>query len=143
VMRRSIAELCISDHQNDPVILNKWLGNKTPEVFRKWIAQPGNSLLVAVQGAKIVGVGSVTDQGQITLNYVSPDARFRGVSKLMLEALEQRATDRGCSCCTLNSTETARRFYLSNGYVESGTPAGHFGMHSGFPMSKSLRSNPK
>ena len=142
VMRRSIAELCVSDHKNDPAILNKWLGNKTPEIFRKWIAQPGNSLLVAVQGEIIVAVGSVTDKGQITLNYVSPDARFSGVSKLMLAALEQRAIDRGCSCCTLNSTETARRFYLSNGYIESGTPAGHFRMTSGYPMSKSLGSNP-
>jgi hypothetical protein len=49
VMRRSIAELCISDHQNDPVILNKWLGNKTPEVFRKWIAQPGFAVANAGQ----------------------------------------------------------------------------------------------
>jgi hypothetical protein len=31
VLRRSITELCISDHRNDPTILGRWLANKTPE----------------------------------------------------------------------------------------------------------------
>jgi GNAT superfamily N-acetyltransferase len=110
VMRRSIAELCIADHQNDQAILRRWLSNKTPEVFTSWIMQPDNSLLVAAEGGNILAVGSVTDAGQITLNYVSPDARFRGVSKALLNALEARAVERGNSRCTLTSTETARRF---------------------------------
>jgi len=44
VMRRSIAELCVADHQNDEAILTRWLGNKTPEIFASWIRQPDNSL---------------------------------------------------------------------------------------------------
>ena len=138
VLRRSIVELCVADHHNDPAILQRWLANKTPETFRAWIAQPGNSLLVALLRDRIAAVGSVTDAGQITLNYVSPDARFRGVSKALLRALEQRAMLRGCRDCTLHSSETARRFYLACGYVESGPPAGHFGARSGHPMSKRL-----
>lgn len=47
VMRRSITELCTSDHGNDPIILRRWLSNKAPEIFRSWI-RPGNSVLVAV-----------------------------------------------------------------------------------------------
>ena len=31
VLKRSIAELCIADHKNDPAILARWLGNKTIE----------------------------------------------------------------------------------------------------------------
>lgn len=138
VLRRSIAELCTADHCNDPVILGRWLGNKTPEIFRSWIVQPGNNLLVAIDGASVVAVGSITDEGQITLNYVSPEARFRGVSKSMLAALEDRAASRGCVRCTLHSTETARRFYLAQGYVETGEASGHFGTSSGHPMAKSL-----
>jgi len=119
VMRRSIAELCVADHRNDPTILERWLGNKTSEIFKSWI-RPGNALLVAVEDDRILAVGCVTDAGEITLNYVSPDARFRGVSGVLLAALEQRARQRGNERCTLKSTETARRFYLERGYSEQG-----------------------
>ena len=138
VMRRSIVELCITDHGNDPAILGRWLANKTPETFSAWIAQPDNSLLVAVEDDRVLAVGAVTDSGQITLNYVSPDDRFRGVSRAMLSALERRAAERGCTTCNLNSTQTARRFYLANGYSETGRPSGHFGSKAGYPMSKTL-----
>jgi GNAT superfamily N-acetyltransferase len=103
-----------------------------------WITQPDNSLLVAAEGGNILAVGSITDAGQITLNYVSPDARFRGVSHALLGALEARAVERGNSRCTLTSTETARRFYWANGYVEDGEPVCNFGTSSGYPMSKVL-----
>jgi GNAT superfamily N-acetyltransferase len=138
VMRRSIAELCVADHGNDEAILRRWLSNKTPEVFLSWIAQPDNSLLVAVEGGNILAVGAITDAGEITLNYVSPDARFRGVSSALLGALEARALERGNARCILTSTETARRFYRANGYVEDGLPAGKFGTRASYPMSKPL-----
>jgi GNAT superfamily N-acetyltransferase len=142
VMRRSITELCVCDHNNDTEILTRWLANKTPEVFVSWIRQPGNSLLVAADNGNILGVGAVTDAGQITLNYVSPDARFRGVSRALLRALEARALERGNARCTLTSTETARRFYQVNGYVEDGLPVGKFGTNASYPMSKALASHP-
>ena len=141
VMRRSIAELCFADHRNEEAILNRWLGNKTPEVFVSWLGQPDHSLLVAVEDGNILAVGSVTDAGEITLNYVSPDARFRGVSRALLGALEARAIERGNARCTLTSTKTARRFYQANGYVEDGLPAGNFGTSSGYPMTKLLVSH--
>jgi GNAT superfamily N-acetyltransferase len=93
---------------------------------------------VAVEDDHILAVGSVTDEGKITLNYVSPDARFRGVSRALLGALEARAVQRGSVRCTLTSTETARRFYRANGYVEDGLPVGEFGTSSSYPMSKAL-----
>jgi GNAT superfamily N-acetyltransferase len=141
VMRRSIAELCVPDHRNDQTMLNRWLSNKTPEVFASWIRQPDNSLLVALEGGNILAVGAVTDAGEITLNYVSPDARFRGVSRALLRALEARAAERGNARCTLTSTETARRFYRANGYVEDGLPVNSFGTMSGYPMFRSLTSH--
>lgn len=138
VLKRSIAELCGADHKNDPAILARWLENKTVENFVAWVGQPDNSLLVAVENDDILAVGSVTDAGMIGLNYVSPDARFRGFSRAMLQALETRAVERGNIRCTLISTETARRFYRSNGYVEDGAAVGNFGTSSGYPMSKSM-----
>jgi GNAT superfamily N-acetyltransferase len=139
ILRRSIAELCVADHKNDPVRLGGWLSNKTPDHFRAWIKQPDNSLLVAVGDGNILAVGSVTAAGELTLNYVSPDARFRGVSKALLLALERRAASLGCTVCTLRSTKTARRFYLANGYVEAGRPDGQEARR-GYPMLKRLNS---
>jgi len=138
VLRRSIVELCEADHKNDPAILQQWLSNKTAESLVRWVSNPDNSLLVAVENGHIVGVGSVTNSGMIGLNYVSPDVRFRSVSKALLGALETRAAERGNSRCNLTSTETARRFYVSCGYVETGAPSGAFGTTSGYPMAKSL-----
>jgi GNAT superfamily N-acetyltransferase len=140
VMRRSITELCIADHKNDPTILHAWLSNKTPEIFRSWM-RSDNSLLVAVEGNHLLAVGSVTSDGTITLNYVSPDARFRGISTALLSALEQRAMERGNQLCTLESTRTAQRFYLARGYSEIGPAAANFGTASGYPMSKRLVRN--
>jgi GNAT superfamily N-acetyltransferase len=142
VLRRSTAELCYADHRDDPAILRRWLRNKTPEFFLSWLAQPDNSLLVAVEGDRVLAVGSVTDAGKINLNYVSPDARFRGVSRALLGALEARAAERGNARCTLISTETARRFYRSHGYSEERPPIGEFGTGAGYPMVKLLEPKP-
>jgi len=139
VMRRSIAELCVQDHHNDPQILKRWLANKQPAIFRSWLAQTGNSVLVSVEGDRILAVGAVTDAGEITLNYVSPEVRFRGVSRSLLQALERRASERGNAYCTLVSTATARRFYLASGYAEVGLAQGHFGTGSGIPMRKAVK----
>jgi GNAT superfamily N-acetyltransferase len=138
VMRRSITELCAADHNNDPKILEGWLANKKPEIFRTWLQNASQSYLVAVEGGNIICVGAVNDGGHIILNYVSPDARFRGVSRAMVAALEQHARERGNRACTLASTATARRFYISCGYVEVGAAERIFGTESGFPMRKTL-----
>ena len=141
VMRRSIAELCGADHRNDPSVLERRLSNKTPQIFQSWI-RPDNSLLVAVEDDRILAVGCVTHAGEITLNYVSPDARFCGVSGALPAALEDRARELGNQRCTLKSTETARRFYLERGYSEDGPADGKFGTASGYPMSKRLAVHP-
>jgi GNAT superfamily N-acetyltransferase len=137
VLRRSITELCAADHRNDPARLDAWLANKTPEMVRSWIANATNSVLVAVEADTILAVGSITNAGVVGLNYVSPHARFRGVSRALLKALETRARERGNTRCTLVSTETARRFYLSAGYTETAPPSETFGVRS-YPMAKEL-----
>ena len=95
-------------------------------------------VVVATEGAAIIGVGAITSSGEITLNYVSPDTRFRGVSKAILNQLEARALELGHNTCTLTSTETARRFYLSAGYVQFGPPEPSIGKGSSYRMVKQL-----
>ncbi len=140
VLRRSIAELCQADHRDDPVAIDRWLANKTPENVSAWIADPYNHVYVAMENGIVIGVGAVTNSGVIMLNYVSPDARFKGVSKAMLVQLEQTAVECGNRQCTLSSTLTARGFYLSQGYqVQSAAPEASW--PSGIPMTKKLSAN--
>ena len=137
VLRRSIQRLCAADHGNDPAVPAHWLGNKTPENMAAWIAAPGGGVLVAVEGGAVLGVGSVSAGGRIGLNYVAPEARFRGVSKAMLLALEHKARAAGATRCTLESTATARRFYLAAGYAETRPPVPCSGALA-WPMAKAL-----
>jgi GNAT superfamily N-acetyltransferase len=143
VLRRSIVELCAADHRHDSTLLAAWLANKTPETVAAWMRRPDASYLVAVDQGAIAAVGAVTDAGEILLNYVMPDARFRGASSALLAALERRAAERGAGGCTLTSTATARAFYLARGYAETGPPVGKFGMDSGFPMAKLIARDPR
>ncbi|MET0137076.1 MAG: GNAT family N-acetyltransferase, partial [Sphingobium sp.] len=60
-------------------------------------------------------------EGHILLNYVSPDDRWRGVSKALLAHMEVEALRHAAERCTLETTETARLFYEANGYSASGS----------------------
>ena len=115
VIRRSIVELCRVDYGSDEAFLARWLANKTVENVQRWISQ-SRHFLVAEAGGTILGAASMTDSGKVLLNYVSPDARFRGVSKALMQALEDRARTAGIAQCSLDSTQTALRFYESLGY---------------------------
>ena len=140
VLRRSITELCHADHQTDSRNLEAWLSNKTADNVRSWIADPNTCVVIATDGATIIGIGAVTSLGEIILNYVSPAARFRGVSKAILKCLEGTARELGHTRCAVTSTGTARRFYLSAGYLPQGSPTVSFGRIIGYPMVKHLSS---
>ena len=141
VLRRSITELCRDDYRGDGPTLAAWLADKTPENVRTWIGNPDSHVLVADEGGAILGVAALQNTGRISLNYVSPDARFRGVSKALMRALEARASELGVAACTLESTETARQFYLSMGYREAGPTTAGFGLGVCHPMIKVLASS--
>ena len=139
VLRRSIAELCVRDHGNDPDILKSWLANKTPEKFRDWVASPDSLCFVAAgDGGTLLGVGLVSKAGEIRLNYVSPDARFQGVSTALIEAMEEAIRKLGVRRITLNSTVTAHRFYGARGYKNEGEAQSGRLKGDIYPMAKDL-----
>jgi GNAT superfamily N-acetyltransferase len=117
VIRRSIIDLCHLDHRGDEAFLAKWLSNKTADNVGRWISRA--HFLVAVENGIILGAAAITESGKITLNYVSPDARFRGVSKALMQGLEDHAKACGLAACTVESSQTALRFYQSLGYVRT------------------------
>jgi GNAT superfamily N-acetyltransferase len=136
VMTASITELCGEDHGNDPAAIARWTANKTLAGVRKMLENPATTLFVAEVDGVVAAVGAVTGD-EIGLNYVSPDHRFIGVSRALLEAMEAALKGRGLVEGRLSSTKTARRFYLAAGWVDDDVPGEMFGLQ-GFPMRKVL-----
>ncbi len=138
VLRRSIEALCQADHGDDPALLGAWLANKTSEQVAASIAANPTGFLVGVGPDGIVGVGSVIATGAITLNYVAPWARFQGVSKGLLRAMEDHAAGLGATACCLISTATAHQFYQRCGYTDNGPAVRSFAGTPAFPMRRQL-----
>lgn len=116
VLRRSIIELCVSDHGDDEQTLALWLANKTEKSWTAWLNRIDATLLVAENAGEIIGIGMVDHRGEVLLNYVQPGFRFCGVSTSLLAALESDVQTRNVQRCFLESTETAKSFYKSCGY---------------------------
>jgi GNAT superfamily N-acetyltransferase len=135
VLIASITELCIADHRNDPDALAGWLAYKTPEGVARWFDNREVTIVVAERNGEIAAVGGFNASREIILNYVAPGHRFAGVSTALLTGMELGL---GAGEAKLSSTETARRFYKSRGWAETG--AGEtFAGTSAFPMHKLLR----
>jgi GNAT superfamily N-acetyltransferase len=137
VLRRSITECCAKDHHDEPAILEAWLKNKTPENVRTWFERAGSFPIIAELEGAIVGVALMSAKGEVALCYLVPEARFVGAGKALLSAIEVEAVRRGLDSLHLESTLTARPFYLRNGFEALGEPAVAFGV-TAFPMQKRL-----
>ena len=137
-VRCSIAELCTEDHGGDEASLAAWLSNKTVQNVTSWISSPRNIAAVAEASAGIIGFGLLSQPGTLALLYVSPAARFHGVSKGLLTFLEDEARQLGMREIRLESTATARRFYLSRGFSPFGEPSPAFGAILAYPMRKDI-----
>ena len=137
VIRRSIAESCIEDHHRDSTILAAWLANKTPESVRSWIASPDAFGVVAESDGAIVGFAMLTMPGEISLCYLVPEAQGLGIGRAMVTTLEDEAARRHVAELTLRSTESAHRFYLRLGFVDS-SPARRGRFITAQPMRKVL-----
>lgn len=136
VLTASILTLCSADHGNDPEAMARWTANKTPQGVAAMLARPDFHLLVAERDGEVMGVGATT-LNQVALNYVAPDHRFLGVSSALLAAMEAALAEAGHTEALLDSTTTARGFYLRRGWVEAGPKQSYFGIPA-WPMKKRL-----
>jgi GNAT superfamily N-acetyltransferase len=124
VLRRSITELCVDDHHNDPGGLGGWLQNKTASNVCVWIDAPGNFMLIAEGAGGVCGVALLGATSLILLCYVLPEVQFGGVGRALLEAVEAEARLRGLRELSLESTLSARAFYSRHGYrPKEGAPS--------------------
>lgn len=138
VLVASITELCEADHHNDPEALAAWTRNKSIEGVCAMLADPALRMIVAIADGRLAAVGAVTIEGQVALNYVAPEARFRGISKAVLDRLETDLAALGHAEGRLEATRTARRFYERSGWVADG-PQATGRKVNGYPMRKILR----
>lgn len=110
VLRSSIIKLCEKDHHSNIDQIKDWLANKTTDIWCNWVTSDKFSLFIAELDEVIAGVSMISLNGVILLNYVSPDYRFKGVSKAMLNHMEEFSKNIGILMCTLQITYTAKRF---------------------------------
>ena len=137
VVRDSIKQCCAEDHEGDPMRLDTWLSNKTPDNFLAWIQRDDLCCFVAEDEAGVVGFGMVSAAGELLLCYAASSVRFQGVGKAMLQEMERWAVAVGLTGLRLESTKTALPFYERHGFKASG-PATTFAGMGGQPMSKRL-----
>ena len=137
VLCASIRELCLADHNGDTECIMRWTANKTPEHVARWISNPRVTLFLAEREGSPVGVGCISEDGEVLLKYVAPAYRFSGVSRAMLAHLEAVLRERGVRKAKLTSTETAHRFYREASWVDTGKPEITFGIKA-YPMKKEI-----
>jgi GNAT superfamily N-acetyltransferase len=141
LMCASIATLCAADHGGDAAAIERWCANKTPRTVAGWIANPQTLFLVA-ENTALLGVAAADRAcAEILLNYVAPEARFRGASSALLATLEHALSAHGHREAHLESTRTAHRFYRARGWSDAGPPTSTFGS-AGQPMAKRLAALP-
>ncbi len=136
VLRRSISECCEADHKGDSNVAATWLKNKTAENVSLWVQEPGAIPLVAIVDGRVAGF-ALCSNGELALCYVIPEVLYRGVGKSLLRAIESQAVAHGVTAIRLDSTQTARNFYLRNGYGATGPAVIWAGMECQ-PMQKNL-----
>src|SRR3989344_260088 len=103
-----------------------WDVSDSEENFNRKIKESPESILVAVEGKKVVGVGMVV-LDFIPLLFrlaVHPDYRGRGIGKLLLERREQIVKKNGYNHVSLliadSNTELQKR-YETYGYKKGGS----------------------
>lgn len=102
------------------------------------LEKPGVALLVARDGATVVGTAALVDNGDATAElkrmFVSPTARGLGVGSLLLGAVEDRARDLGIRVLRLETglpQAAAIAFYEKHGFAH----IPQFGQYVGDPTS--------
>jgi len=138
VVRRSITELCTTDHRGDSDTLAKWLSNKTAPHFLSWFASKDNYCVIAEAGDRLLGVALLHRSGEINLLYLAPSMQRQGIGRALHSALEEKAKTWGLPKLMLDSTLLACPFYEELGYRSTGAARPRFGVLRSYPYEKTL-----
>ncbi len=137
IIRRSIIEVCESDHENDPKKLDTLLQHHDLMQIQSWLTADDTIGLLAMIDEQPVGAGFIRLTGEIILCCVLREALNRGIGTILLEALMEIAANHGIDRVFLTSTGTAKTFYEYHGFTACGAPCAFHGT-TGYPFNKSL-----
>ncbi|HWG90387.1 MAG TPA: GNAT family N-acetyltransferase [Candidatus Thermoplasmatota archaeon] len=93
-----------------------WAAARSEDAFRESLSGRQEWTLVAEEGGRLVGFGSLLGR-EIQMLYVHPDAAGKGVGSALLAALEKQATALGHHRLRLRASLNAEAFYASRGYT--------------------------
>ncbi|MFD2173364.1 GNAT family N-acetyltransferase [Rhodobacter lacus] len=137
----AIRELCAADHHGQNARLLPWVAANDARAIAARIADPAQRLLIADEGG-LVAVGGLDwreqppGRGRLSLLFVAPAQRGRGHARAMLGALEGALLALGRTEARLTATNTARGFYLAQGWTAD--PAAPGGALLGHALAKTL-----
>jgi N-acetylglutamate synthase-like GNAT family acetyltransferase len=138
VVRASIHDLCVEDHNNAEEVIGFWTANKTAATMLAWLSNPENITLVSESGhGGLAGIVMGTRLGHMLLLYVDPANVKGGVGSRLLESLEYELAAIGVSNVTANSTKSALTFYQGKGFVWGGE-SDRFGALTSYPIKKAV-----
>lgn len=96
------------------------------------VSETGEVLGVVKLYEKSPGIGNVSHLA------VAPEAQRRGIGRVLLNTVEQRARERGMTVLSSMSRVTATAYFEKWGYHVVGLPAPHLGTTSLVRMEKKL-----
>ena len=128
LLRRSIEIGCKADHQDQPAVLEAWLGNKTEANVATWFSNASNHALVAECDGQLLGLCLLTQAGKLALCYVSPEALRSGVGRALIIAAEEQARAWNINTRHLHSPASASAFVERQGYVNAGKDKSCWGL---------------
>ncbi len=113
LFRASIEGLTADDYDDEQRVA--WMSQADDEAaFSARLAQ--NLTILALHQSQIVGFASFKNNQFLDMLYVHPDYSGQGVGGYLLEAIEKLSAHRGVKKITLESSDTAKDFFVARGY---------------------------
>ena len=114
LFRASVHGLCGKDYT--PEQLDAWApASLDAEAWGRSLAS--HFALTAWEEDCLLGFADLEEPDYFDRLYVSPQAKGRGVGRLLAQAVESRSRDLGAEVLTVHASETARGFFLHRGYT--------------------------
>lgn len=111
----TITTVCSSDYDEQQIRV--WVsGVNNTERWKKIIVE--QYVIVAENGDKILGYGTLNNESYIDLLYVHKDHQGQGIAQLLLDEITKEARQLGQTKLYSDVSITARPFFVKSGFVQ-------------------------